>query len=81
MRNFACCRKTIEGRVTVRKAAKSIDNLLVRHGIARPVLVAESFDQIKRMPLIVPILAMLERKVKKKPFHLGHGHIETLING
>ena len=72
VRDLVRRRRPAENLVAMRKATKSVNDHLVRHGGACPVLVAQSSDQIKRKRLILGVLAMLERKVKKKPLLFCH---------
>ena len=80
MRNLIIGGKTVENCVAVRKTTESIDDRLVRHGVSRPLLIAEQLDQVERERLILAILAMLEGKVNKVPFLSFHSVIETLFN-
>jgi hypothetical protein len=72
--------RSVQRGVTVWKAAESIDDHLVRQGISRPFLVTKLFEKAERQRLVLAVLAMLERKVKKKPLLLVHGRVETLLN-
>src|ERR1700733_8166873 len=80
-RNLSCGRESVKYRVTVRKTAETVNDHLVRHGVARPLLIGETLDQIERKRLVLAILAMFEGKVQKVSFLSFHGNVETLING
>src|SRR5277367_1351949 len=74
-------RHAIERRVAVRKTAESIDERLVLHGMARPVLIAQRPDQIERQRLVHAIFAMFEGKVQKVAFLLFHDDVEFAFDG
>src|SRR5579864_5000755 len=70
---------SVEYGVTMRKAAESIDDRLVRVCSARPLLFAQARDQLNCQRLVLAILAMLEWHIEKQPLLLFHCEVEAFF--
>jgi hypothetical protein len=79
--DFIGSRTSVECGVSVGKTAESIDDHLVGHCIACPLIIAEALDQIDSKRLVSGIFAVFERKVEKIPFFCFHCHVKALCDG
>src|SRR5690606_8420128 len=80
-RKFIRCAFAAQHRVTVRKAAKAINDVAMLDGVAERFFEGQGTEQHDGMALVCRHLGMLERHVQKEPLVGRELIVEPGING